>query len=118
MSVNLLDLIPTRNIQSEELSNGRITLLKPKFKNRFFVKYILPRLKSRYYRIKLDDFGSYVWIHCDGRNTVGQIANLLREKFKDEVDPVYDRLAVFMQSLARYQFIVYSNYEAISNASK
>ncbi|MFZ5519355.1 MAG: PqqD family protein [Candidatus Zhuqueibacterota bacterium] len=118
MSVNLLDLIPVRNIGSEELSDGRFILLKPKFKHKFFVKHILPRLKSRYYRIKLDDFGSFVWKHCDGKNTVGQIGNLLSEKFKQEVDPVYDRLAVFMQSLARYQFILYNNYEAISGASK
>lgn len=118
MSVNLLDLIPEQNIKAEGLSNGRITLLKPKFKNKYLVKHILPRLKNPYYRIKLDDFGSFVWKNCNSNNTVGQIGDLLREKFRDDVEPVYDRLAVFMQSLARYQFIRYTNYEVPTKASK
>lgn len=112
MEANLFDLIPEHKIQFEESSDGFITLIKPKFKNKFLVKYILPRIKKPNFKIKLDQFGSFVWKQCDGINTVEQIANLLKAKFQDEIDPVHDRLALFLQSLARHQFIAYKNYES------
>ncbi len=109
---NLLDLIPTRKIQFEESTNGLITLLKPKFKNKFLVKYLLPRIKKPNFRIKLDLFGSFVWKQCNGSNTLAQIADLLKENFHDEIDPVHDRLAMFIQSLARFHFIEYKNFDS------
>ncbi len=109
MTTNLLDLIPEQKIQFEESSDGLVTLLKPKFKNKLLVKYLLPRIKKPNFKIKLDQFGSFVWKQCDGKNTVEQISNLLKQKFQDEIDPVYDRLAMFIQSLARYRFIEYKN---------
>ena len=112
MEANLLDLIPDQKINFEESDDGIITLLKPKFENKFLVKYLLPRIRKPNFKIKLDQFGSFVWKQCDGNNTVAQIANLLKENFQDEIDPVYDRLAMFIQSLARYRFIEYNNYES------
>lgn len=111
MDVNLLDLIPEQKVKFEELDNGKITLLKPKFKNKFLVKYFQPNIKQPNYKIKLDRFGSFVWKQCDGKNTVEQIGNLLKEKFHDEIEPVYDRLAIFIQSMASNGFIKYKNYE-------
>jgi hypothetical protein len=107
--INLLALIPEIKIQFEESDDGRITLLKPKFKNKLLVKYIIPRINKPNYKIKLDRFGSFVWKQCNGKNTVGQIGNLLKEKFQDDIEPVYDRLAVFIQSLASHKFIKYIN---------
>lgn len=112
MEANLLDLVPQQKIKFEESGDGKIILLKPKFKNKLLVKYLLPRLKKPNFKIKLDQFGSFVWKQCNGKNTVAQIANLLKQNFQDEIDPVYDRLAIFIQSLARYRFIEYKNFES------
>jgi len=112
MEANLLDLVPEQKIKFEESSDGLITLLKPKFKNKLLVKYLLPRIKKPNFKIKLEKFGSFVWKQCNGNNTVAQIGNLLKEKFQDEIDPVYDRLTMFIQSLARYRFIEYKNFES------
>lgn len=109
--VNLLDLIPDRKAKFEESGDGSITILKPKFKTKMLVKYLLPRLKSPNFKVNLDEFGSFVWKQCNGKNTVEQIGNLLREKFEGDIEPVYDRLAVFIQSLVRYRFIEYKNYD-------
>lgn len=109
--VNLLDLIPERTAKFEESSDGLVTILKPKFRNKLLVKYLIPRLKSPNFKVNLDQFGSFVWNQCDGKNTVEQIGNLLKDKFQDNIEPVYDRLAVFVQSLARYRFIEYKNSE-------
>ena len=105
--INLLDLVPLKKIRFEESSDGRITLLKPKFNNKFLVKYLIPRMNKPNYKIKLDRFGSFVWKQCNGENTVRQISELLKEKFQGEIEAVYDRLALFMQSLCDNKFIAY-----------
>ena len=75
------------------------------------VKYVLPRLKSPHFKVQLDEFGSFVWKQCDGEKTVEQIGQELKNKFQGDIDPVYERLAVFIQSLARYKFIEFENYD-------
>ena len=112
MSINLLDLIPEQKIKFEETGEGLVVLLKPKFRNKFIVKHLLPRMKKPNFKVNLDEFGSFVWKQCNGNNTVEQIGSLLRENFSEDIEPVYDRLAVFIQSLARYKFIEYINYDA------
>ena len=116
--VNLLDLIPDQKAKYDESNDGLITILKPKFKNKILAKYLLPRLKSPNFKVNLDEFGSFVWNGCNGKNTVEQIGNLLKEKFEGDIEPVYDRLAVFIQSLARYKFIEYKNYDPKSLSKK
>lgn len=111
MDINLLDLVPEQKAKFEELDDGKITLLKPKFKNKFLVKYFQSKMKKPNYKIKLDQFGSFVWNQCNGKNTVEQIGNLLKEKFQDDIEPVYDRLAIFIQSMASNEFIKYKNYD-------
>ncbi len=111
MSVNLLDLIPEKTIQSEEKPDGKITILKPKFRNKLVVKYVLPKLKNPNFKVYLDDFGSFVWKQIDGKSTVAQIGDELKNNFDKDVDPVYERLSVFVQSLFKYKFIHYKNYD-------
>lgn len=63
-------------------------------------------MKNPYFRIKLDEIGSAVWEMCDGEKTVREIGECLHQRFKDKIEPVYDRLAVFLQTLERNRFIV------------
>lgn len=104
--INLLELIPVRNINWKE-EDGLIVLLKPKFKHSLFKKYILPRLKNPYFKVKLDSVGSFIWKHCDGSLTVKEIARGLKDKFGDKIEPLYDRLVLFLQSLEKNHFITY-----------
>lgn len=108
--VNLFDLIPEPKIHFDELDDGTIVLIKPKFQHKWLVKHILPRLSKPNFRIKLDYFGSFVWKHCNGQNTVQQIANLFQAQFNDEVASVHQRVAFFINMLARHGFIAYKNY--------
>ncbi|MFW6160453.1 MAG: PqqD family protein [Acidobacteriota bacterium] len=104
--VNLLDLIPERKTKWEN-KEGQIILLKNKFKNPLLVKHLLPRMKNPYYRIKLDRIGSEVWGLCDGKKTVHEIGECLQQRFQEKIDPVYDRLALFLQTLERNHFILF-----------
>lgn len=102
---NLLDLIPEKKCQWENGEEGAVTLLKPKYKSRFFQKQLLPRLKNPFYKVKLDSVGSYFWENCDGKHTVKDIGKLMEERFGKKVEPLYDRLALFLQHLEKNGFI-------------
>ncbi len=104
-TINLLDLIPVKKIEWKEREEGLVELLKPKFKRPFLKKYLLPYVKRPYYRIKLDAVGSFIWGLCNGKLSVKEIAKSLKAEFGDKVEPLYDRLALFLQSLEKNRFI-------------
>ncbi len=105
--INLLDLIPVRNIKWEKKEDGLITLFKPKFELTFLKKYVLPYLKKPYFKIKLDHVGSFTWELCDGSLRVKEVAKNLKDKFGEDVEPLYDRLALFLKSLEKIHLICY-----------
>lgn len=104
--VNLLALVPVRNMKWETSEEGEVVLLKPKLKNAFLARLLLPRMKKPFYKIKLDDIGSYFWQNCDGSRTIKEIAELQDQKFGEAVKPLYDRISLFLGSLQRSRFIV------------
>jgi hypothetical protein len=103
--LNLLELVPVKNIEWKETEEGLICLLKPKFQLLFLKKHILPRIKNPYYKINLDKIGSYFWESCDGKRTVEEIAGRMKNELGDEVEPLYDRITLFLQSLEKNKFI-------------
>ena len=108
--INLLDLVPIKNIEWQKNKEGLIVLLKPKLKNPFLAKHLLPRLKKPYYRIRLDTVGSFIWELCDGHLTIKELGNKLKDNFGNKVEPLYDRLALFFQDLEKNHFIYYKNF--------
>ena len=103
---NILTMKPRRMVTWERNEQGLVTLLVPRLTNRKLVKHLLPRLQERNFKIKLDEFGSCVWQQIDDRTTVMQIAGNLKERFGERVEPVYERLGLFVNLLARRKFIV------------
>jgi len=103
--INLLGLIPLKNIDWERQPDGLICLLKPKLQISFLKKNVLPHLKNPHYRINLDKIGSYFWENCDGVRNVKEIAECMKIKFGDEVEPLYERITLFLQNLEKNKFI-------------
>ncbi len=103
--LNLLELVPVKNIEWEETDEGLICLLKPKIQFLILRKHLLPHLKHPYYKIKLDKTGSQFWESCDGVRTVEEIAKRMKNALGDEVEPLYERIALFLQSLEKNKFI-------------
>lgn len=103
---NLFELKPVRSISWETGDNGFIVLLVPKFRNPHLVKWLLPRLSKPNFRVKLDAHGSFIWSQCDGDTTVLEIAERMKVKFGEAVEPLDDRIARFIQKLEHEKFLV------------
>jgi len=109
--VNLLDLVPRRIVEHEIDEARLVTVLMPRFKNRLLKRLFESRHKSPFIRINLDEIGSEVWLLCDGRRNIGEIAVSMKEKFQERIEPCNDRLAVFFKQLEQAHFISYTNLE-------
>lgn len=104
-SVNTLDLTPVRLYSEEKNEDELVTVFVPKFKNKFAVKYISPKLKSDIFKIKLDKFGSSVWLKMDGKNNVDKIIKELKEEFGDGIQQEEERTVKFIFQLYEQGFI-------------
>ena len=103
--------MPVRQVEWVTDENNLAVLLKPKFKQLLLVKYLIPKLKRPNYKISLDRFGTMVWKNCDGKNTVAEIGELLKKEFGEELESVYERLGLFVQTLKKSGLIDYVNYQ-------
>jgi hypothetical protein len=111
-SANLLELTPTQRVQWETAENGNIVVLVPRFQNELLVKWLVPRLKDRHMRVKLDRLGSFVWKQCDGRTTVGEIAARLRTEFADSAESAEDRIRTFLLMLEKSDLVNLNVHES------
>ena len=103
---NLLDYIPCRNPQiSWSYDNDYIVtvdLINKGLFNRIAQKFFgRPRISH----IKLEEFGSFIWMQIDGVKSVYDIAQLLKEKFGEKAEPLYDRIAIYMRLLKNNNLI-------------
>ncbi|MGE5432719.1 MAG: PqqD family protein [Syntrophomonadaceae bacterium] len=105
---NYLELTPYRVYREEVDENGIVTVLVPKFTNRLLAKYLLPRLKSTHFKIKLDEIGSATWMQIDGKKNVQQIADILDGIFGDKIQPVYERLTRFFTRMYMEGYISFN----------
>lgn len=105
-TVNLLELRPKRNSEWETGENDQVVLLVPKFRGGFLGKWVQPRLSRPYYRVKLDAYGSYIWRACDGNTTVFEIAAAMKDRFKEDLESLYERIGKFIRRLDESKFVL------------
>jgi hypothetical protein len=109
--VNLLGLAPRRIADWAEV-DGRAVVLRPEpvsvgihgLMDRFFHKMSA-------HRIRLDDVGSFAWVHFDGERTVGEVGELMRGEFGDRVDPVEERLGRLVWVMRKEGFLAYPDWD-------
>ena len=90
--INLLGIVPRRIAEWEE-HDDHIVVVRPVPKGRGLKRWInrlLYEMSSK--RIKLDEVGSVAWLHLDGSKTVSEVADVLRDRFGEAVEPVEERL--------------------------
>ena len=100
---NLLDLRPVRLMEHRQ-EGERVTVLIPRFRSRW-MGWLQRRLKRPHLRLRLDGVGSAVWLDCDGQRRVADIGQRLVDRFGDEVQPVWDRLGLFISKMREGKLI-------------
>ena len=102
---NYIDRIPKRAEKIKwENREGDITLQKKNegFCNRLFQKMLK---KPDVSFVHLDKEGSFIWKNIDGKSSIYDIGQKLKDEFGDEVQPLYERLSIYINTLQKCKFI-------------
>lgn len=105
--LNYLEVRPIRNYNETVDENNLVTVLIPKFKNRFAVKFVLPYMQHKFFKVKLDEFGSAAWLLIDSDRNVSEIASELVKKFGEKIQPVEERLTRFFTGIYEQRLITF-----------
>ncbi len=109
---NYLDYIPQipSGLHTEKDDEGIVTI---DMVHKGFYAFIAQKIfkKPRVSHIKLDKMGSFIIKRIDGVNTVGDIAQQLKEHFGEQAEPLYERLIKYMRILQNNKFIEYKKEE-------
>lgn len=95
---NLLELVPMRVSEWKDNDEGLVTLILPKFKSKIG-RVFASQLKNPMYEVKLDAIGAFLWRECDGEKNVYDISQDMLEEFGDDIEPVYERIKIFINML-------------------
>ena len=88
-----------------EESEGQVTLLVPRYGRNSFSRWFERRMRTKPFKVHLDDVGAFVWQRCDGETRVAEIADGLREQFGERIEPAEDRLVRFLTNLVQGRFV-------------
>jgi len=103
---NFLEMVPKRveKIKWIVLNDGKVQIVIDR--NGFFDKLVRFFVKTpEVMRIDLDEYGSYVWKAIDGEKTIYEICEKLKEKFGEDVEPLYERFGTYINILKNNKFI-------------
>lgn len=107
-NINTLDLTPVK-LHKEEINEEKlVTVLVPKFSNEIAKKFIVPKLKSADFRIKLDRIGSAVWLRMDGKRKVNEIITSLSDNSGEEIQQAEERVIKFIFQLYEQKLISFN----------
>lgn len=100
--------IPNRNVESRLDENGhyQIHMEHKGFYNKLAQVF---SNRPRFSWIEIQGQGNTVWRAIDGKNTVDDIADILREEYGKEAEPLPERLLAFLKILEHNKFIYYSD---------
>ena len=96
---------PSRRLGWRDLDDGCCVVMRPKLGEGRLGRWLASKLGDSFYRIRLDDVGTFIWRACDGETPLAEIAGRLREAFGARVEPAEERLARFVQSMLRSRMI-------------
>lgn len=107
---NYLELIPERAEQIDwETEEDGIVVLQ--VENTGVFNRIAQKLfkRPRYTKVHMDRYGSFLWPLIDGEKTVLELADLQKQAFGEEVEPLYPRIVKYFQIVESYHFIRFKN---------
>src|SRR5512145_3236947 len=107
---NYLDMIPSQNVKEFEEEEGKVTLLIPKFRKEWMRRWFIPARRSKHFRIHLDELGSEVWRHIDGKTNVHgicqHVSDYLQRNQQQEAH-LEERVTTYFNQLYKNRFIFF-----------
>ena len=100
----MLRSIPVRMVPFETREEDRVTLLRPKFVSPWLA-WMQNFLSKPVFRVKLDELGSFIWMHADGQATVAELCERLQARFGARVEPVQERALTFIYQMLEGRFL-------------
>lgn len=103
---NYLEKIPTKKPEIK-WTQGEDELVTLQIENRGAANRIAQCLfkKPKISYIHLEEFGSFVWTAIDGEHNIIAIGEMVRERFGEKAEPLYERLAEYIKTLENNGFI-------------
>ena len=103
---NYLDYVPCHNLEIKYEIDGehKVTIFQ---ENKGMFNFIAQKLfkKPRISQIHLDEMGNFIWPLMDGERNLIEIAELVKAKFGEKAEPLYNRLVQYVRTLETYGFI-------------
>ena len=98
-SENFLNYVPEiLNSNKWEENDGQVTI---HIENKGFYNKLAQILfkRPKITAVDLDLYGSFVWLSIDGKKTVSEVAEILKNRFGNKIEPLYERLVLYMKIL-------------------
>lgn len=102
---NFLEFIPVKNNKNTWEEDGDTVVINVENKGFYCAVARLIRHTPKVSHIHLDEYGSFIWRRIDGKNSVGELAKLLKAEYGSAAEPLYDRLVKYMRILSQGGFI-------------
>lgn len=87
---------------------GKVTILMPRFKNKFWSNVYRQSKKGEFIHIHLDETGTAIWLLIDGDGNIETIVNALMEKSPEKFSSPGDlqkRIIQFLSLLYQQRYI-------------
>jgi hypothetical protein len=112
-AVNLLEIRPLRVAQWER-EGDRVIVIRPRPTGRLpwvLIEGLLHLLAAR--RLRLDEIGTASWLLLDGQHSVAEVANSLRQRFGERVEPAEERLGHLVRVFRREGLVAYPGWDEV-----
>ena len=102
---NYLDIVFCRNEEMQfEEKDQLVTVF---VKNKGFFNFMAQKFlnKPKVSQIHLEEFGSFIWKQIDGKRTVLEISELVKQAFGEKAEPLLPRLVQYFRILQNNNFV-------------
>jgi hypothetical protein len=89
-----------------------IIIKVPKFKSSFGKSFCRLLRKDNTFIANLDKLGSLIWKHCDGRNTIKDILEIIKKEFPKE-ENIDQRFFLFLRQMKNLNYIDFKTIQDV-----
>lgn len=105
---NFLDFVPKAaeciRVVEEENGLNHLDILHGRWADKLAQKLFK---KPSTTHVELEKFGSYIWTCIDGERSIYEISCLVKAKFGDEAEPLYERIVPYFRMLKEKGYVTW-----------